>query len=205
MGGAVYGIVTVHLAVGLLGNIQMLGDAGKVLLRVIEANAAGHAAVLAESVVEFETDYTILSFAMLVGTAPVGQNIEGIAAIVVVSIDNREGFVDYILCHEHCVGGAPRLLPVRIDRNASGYLVQFLRDKHEFQGTAVDTLYSGVFPGYEGLHVFQEVFAHYIDHLAESGVDCVVNGIVDDCFFVGAEAVHLLEAAVTAAHSSCKN
>ena len=35
----------------------------------------------------------------------------------------------------------------------------------------------------------------------QKGLHGVVNGIVDDGFAVGAEAVHLLESAVTAAHS----
>ncbi len=50
-----------------------------------------------------------------------------------------------------------------------------------------------------------EILAYYKHNLAESGVYGIIDRVVHDCFSVGAEAVELLEAAITASHAGCKN
>src|SRR5690606_23265439 len=42
-------------------------------------------------------------------------------------------------------------------------------------------------------------------NLAKSRADCIVNGIVDDCFAVRPEAISLLHAAITASHAGGQN
>ena len=80
-------------------------------------------------------------------------------------------------------------------------LVQLLGDEDELEGFSVDGLDTGVL-GLDGLlHIGLEGLADDIDDLAEAGFHGVVDGIVDDGFSVGAEAVHLLESAVAAAHA----
>ena len=55
------GVVAVDVAVGLLGNVQVFCDSGENVLFVIEADAAGHAAVFREGVLQLETYDAILS------------------------------------------------------------------------------------------------------------------------------------------------
>ena len=52
--------------------------------------------------------------------------------------------------------------------------------------------------------VFLEVLANDKDQLAETGVDGIINGVVHDCFTIGAQTVHLLQASITAAHTGSK-
>ena len=49
--------------------------------------------------------------------------------------------------------------------------------------------------------ILLEVLADYEYHLAESGVNSVVNRVVHDCLAVGTETVELLEAAIARAHA----
>ena len=99
------------------------------------------------------------------------------------------------------MGGAPGLHALGIEREAGGNLVQFLGDEDELEGFPVDGLDTGVL-GLHGLfHVGFEGFADDVDDFAEAGFHGVVDGIVDDGFAVGAEAVHLLEPAIAAAHA----
>ena len=109
--------------------------------------------------------------------------------------------MDDVLRHQDGVGGAPGLHALGIEREAGGDLVQLLGDEDELEGFSVDGLDTGVL-GLDGLlHIGLEGLADDIDDLAETGFHGVVDGIVDDGFSVGAEAVHLLESAVAAAHA----
>ena len=51
------------------------------------------------------------------------------------------------------------------------------------------------------LELLEEVLADDIDDAAETGLHGVINGIIDDGLAIGAQAVHLLEAAIAAAHA----
>ena len=139
------------------------------------------------------------------GAAPVAKYPEGFLAIEVVAVDDCERLVDNILCHEHGVGSAPGFHPFGIDIVSGRDLVQFLGYEHEFQGLAVDGLDVAVLCLDMFFHVGLEVFAHNVYDFAESCFHCVVDGIVDYGFTVGAEAVHLFEPAVAAAHSGCED
>ena len=74
-------------------------------------------------------------------------------------------------------------------------------DEDELEGLPDDGLDTGVL-GLDGLfHIGLEGLADDVDDLAEAGFHGVVDGIVDNGLTVGAEAVHLLESAVAAAHA----
>ena len=57
-----------------------------------------------------------------------GHHFEGVAAVEVVGVDDGEGLVDGVFCHEDGVVGAPGFLPAFGDGEASGQLVEFLED-----------------------------------------------------------------------------
>ena len=137
-------------------------------------------------------------------TAPVSQNLEGFLAVEIVSVDDGEGLVDDIGRHEDGVGGAPGLHPFLRDGERSGNLVQFLGDENKLEGLSVNGFYAGVF-FLDGLfHLGFEGFTDNIDHFAEPGLHGVVDAVVDNGFSMRSQTVHLLEAAITAAHACCQ-
>ena len=103
------------------------------------------------------------------------------------------------------MGGAPGFLALGIEGEFRGDLVQFLSHEDELQRSTVDAFDIGILFGYQGLHVLEEVFADYVHNLSEAGLYGIVYGIIDNGFTGGAEAVHLLESAIAAAHAGSKN
>lgn len=138
-------------------------------------------------------------------TAPFGGHLEGVLSVVVVAVDDDEGFFDHILRHQHGMGGTPGLYSLGIEGEAGGNLVQFLGYENELQGCAVHALDVRIFLGHKGFHVFEEVFTDDVDHLSESGLHGIVDGIIDNGLSGRPQAVHLFESAITAAHSGSKN
>ena len=104
----------------------------------------------------------------------------------------------YILGHEDGVVGAPGLFAAFGHMEAFRQIIELLEDILHSNAVA-EVL--GIDFGFEFL--FKAV-ADDEDHFAETGADGVVDRIVHDDFAVGAYAVHLLQAAVTAAHTSGK-
>ena len=201
MAFAIGGVVAIDDTVRFAGDVQVLDYVGEVHVLVVEADAAGYAAGLAEGVLQLETDDAIGALAVLVFTEPVAQDAEGILAVIVVAVDDGERLLDDILGHQHGVGGTPGFLALRVEDIALGNLVQFLGHEDELQRRAVDAFDILVF-GPDGLlHLLTEILADDIDDLAESGLDGIINRIVDDGFSVGADAIHLFESSIAAAHS----
>ena len=103
------------------------------------------------------------------------------------------------------MGGAPGLHPLFRHGEGSGNLVQLLGDENKLEGFPVDGFDPGIFLLDSLLHLGLERLPDDIDNLAESGLHGIVDAVVDDGFSVGTQAVHLLEAAVTAAHTGRQN
>ena len=139
------------------------------------------------------------------GAAPVSQDLERLLAVEIVSVDDGERLVDDVFGHKEGVGGTPGLDTVFRHLEGGGNLVQFLGDEVELDGFSVRSLDAAVFLLDMRLHVFLEELTDNIDHLAEAGCDGVVDGIVDDGLSVRAQAVHLFETAITAAHAGSQN
>ena len=95
----------------------------------------------------------------------------------------------------------PGLLALRIEREAGRDLVEFLRHEDELERGTVGALDVAVFLCHGFLELLEEVLADDIDDPAETGLYGVVDGIVDDGLAIGAQSVHLLEAAIAAAHA----
>ena len=76
-------------------------------------------------------------------------------------------------------------------------------------------IFRGIFVHFEDELLYQmPIYNHQVvendapddkDNFSEAGMDGVVDGVVHDDFAVGANAVHLFEAAVPASHSGSKN
>ncbi len=179
----------------------MLGDAGEDVLVVVRADAAGHGSVLGEGVLQLEAYDAVLALGLFVGAAPIGQNLEGFLSVEVVTIDDGEGFVDDIGRHEHGVGGAPGLDAGLGHGEPGGNLVEFLGDEHKLKRLAVHSFHMGIALFHVGFHIGLEGLTDNIYHFAEAGFHGVVNGVVNDGFPVGAQAVHLFETAIAAAHA----
>ena len=109
------------------------------------------------------------------GAAPVSKHLEGLFSVEVVSVDDGEGLLDDVLCHENGVGCAPRLYAVFGDGERCGDLVKFLGYEHKLQRSSVAALDTGIFLLHVGLHVGFERLADNINHLAETGL----HGVVD--------------------------
>ena len=99
------------------------------------------------------------------------------------------------------MGGAPRLLSFRVEGEALRNLVEFLGHEHELEGLAVNAGDVAVFFTHVLFELLPECFPYDIYDLAESGFHRVVDGVVDYGLAARAEAVHLFESAVTAAHA----
>ena len=153
---AVDGIVAIDLAVGFLGNLQVLGDIGQVALGVIGADPPGNAAVLGKRILQFEADDTVLTFGGGVGAAPICQNLERFLAIKIVPVDDGERLPDDIGGHEDGVGGAPGFYTLGIQGETGGNLGEFLGDENELQRCPVHGFHAFVFLLHVGFHLVLE-------------------------------------------------
>ena len=113
--------------------------------------------------------------------------------------------MDDVFGHQDGMGGPPGLDALGIEGEAGRNPVKFLGDENEFEGRSVHGLHTRVLGFDGGFHIGLEILADDIDHFAKPRLDGVMNGIVDDGFAMGAQTVHLLQAAITAAHTGCKN
>ena len=126
-------------------------------------------------------------------------------SVEIIPVDDDEGLVDHFTGHQDSVGGSPGFLPFGIEGESFGDLVQFLGDEDELERFAVNRPDTGVLFLDGGFHGFTERLADDIDDFSESRFDGIVDRIIDNGFTIGAEAVHLLEASIAAAHSGCKD
>ena len=55
-----------------------------------------------------------------------------------------------------------------------------------------------------GTELLLEILTDYSYDLAESGLDGIVDTIIHDGLSIGAQTIELLQAAITAAHTCCK-
>ena len=127
------------------------------------------------------------------------HHLEGVAAIEVVGVDDGEGFVYHILGHEYGVVGTPRFLATFGHTEACRQAVELL----------VDILHGNAASEVVGVDVAFELvgkrMADYEDHLAEAGAYGILDAVVHDYLAVGANAVHLLQPTVAAAHAGSQD
>ena len=169
-------------------------------VRAQVADAPGDAAVLGDGLAQAVAHHGILEAVRpvpVVGEVVVDDT-EGLRAVVVVGIDDRKGPVDELPGGQHRVGSAPGLLPAQGDAVSPGKALQLLE--------GVGRVHA---PADARAHQLPEVRLQFPvddkDNLLESGPPGIVDGVVDNALSVSAHGVHLLEAAVAAAHAGSQD
>ena len=100
---------------------------------------------------------------------------------------------------------APRFLSFRVQCIFGRDLVELLCHELELERLSVKAFYVAVLLFYSRCERLFELLSHAVYDFSESRLDSIVDGIIDDCFTIWTEAVHLFESAVTAAHSGSKD
>ena len=177
-------------------NAGAFGHAVQGAVGVGHTHAAGHAAVLGDSVPEQVAYHAVVIIAaVLVGGQVIIHHPEGLRAVIIIGIDDCKGAVDEVLCSQNGVAGAPWLDTALRHGEACGQLIQLLEcvvHVHHFGHAVAD----GLFEGLLDLVLDDE------DHGLKACTAGIVEGIIHDDLPVGAYRVDLLHAAVTAAHAS---
>ncbi len=198
-------VVAINFPVGFLANVHVLCHSGKVLGCIVVAYASGDFSILGEGVVKLEAHYAAYSFRVFMCLKPVGNGLERIFSVEVVAIDDCEWLVYDIFCHEHGVSRPPRFLSFRVQRVFGWNLVELLNHEIELQRGAVRAFHARVFLPHCFFELILEILPDYVDNLSESSINCIEDRVIDDSLSARAEAVHLFQSAVTAAHSSSQN
>ena len=88
-------------------------DSGEVAIPVFRADTSCHGAVFRESVANSESHHGILVAATFWQFGEeLSDDLECVAVVEVIAVDDTEGLFDDVLCHHHCMVSAPWLYPV---------------------------------------------------------------------------------------------
>ncbi len=187
-----------HLAVFLAFDFGALHATGKMLVLVLGANATRHCAILAQRVGHAEAHHGIGVLAVLgqIGKE-LADNLETVAVIEIVTVDDTERLVNGLFCHHHGMVGSPRLGAAFGYGVALGKLVEAL--ENELAGD-----FSLVLGEYFFAEILFEILADYPNNLAETSLNRIIDAVVHDGLAVGTQTVQLLQATVTATHTSCQ-
>ena len=160
------------------------------------AYAAGHAAVLGDSVPEQIAYHAVVVIAaVLVGGQVIIHHPEGLRAVIIIGIDDRKRAVDEVLCSQNGVAGAPGLDTALRHGKACGQLIQLLEGVFHVHGLGY-TLADGC------LESILDLMLDNKDHRLKACAAGIVKGIIHDHLTVRPHRVDLLHAAVAAAHAS---
>lgn len=144
----------------------------------------------------------VINYVVVVWCVVVFQEVcycfEVVDVVVIICIDDCEGFVNFFVSDQYSVGCILGFFLFR-----------------EF----VDVFYGGI-DGLKGIFDFYFIVEFVVEFFVESffnifmddkddfvkvGVDGIVNGVFNDYFFVGAKAVELFEAIVVVVYIGCKD
>ena len=160
------------------------------------AYAAGHAAVLGDSVPEQIAYHAVVVIAaVLVGGQVIIHHPEGLRAVIIIGIDDCKRAVDEVLCSQNGVAGAPGLDTALRHGKACGQLIQLLEGVFHVHGLGY-TLADGC------LESILDLMLDNKDHRLKACAAGIVKGIIHDHLTVRPHRVDLLHAAVAAAHAS---
>ena len=128
----------------------------------------------------------------------IGQLHKAVSSVEVIGVDDRERVVDGTCGFKHRVTGAPRLGAVGRDGNALRNVLCLLEN--------ILDLYAAFDALADSLAEKLKVFLFYNENdLVKARLERIIDRVVDDELAVGADRVNLLEPAVSAAHTCCKN
>ena len=160
------------------------------------AYAAGHAAILGDSVPEQIAYHAVVVIAaVLVGGQVIIHHPEGLRAVIIIGIDDCKRAVDEVLCRQNGVAGAPGLDTALRHGKACGQLIQLLEGVFHVHGLGY-TLADGC------LESILDLMLDNKDHRLKACAAGIVKGIIHDHLTVRPHRVDLLHAAVAAAHAS---
>ena len=161
------------------------------------ADAPGYGTIFGEGIAEEVADHgQVLPAALLAEES--GHLPEGFRAVVVIGIDDGEGFVDDLSGHEDGMAGSPGFLSWRPVGDAGDGGIQFLEDVlrlDEVIKFGGEFFFEGLFDG----------MSDDENDFAKTCLNSVIDGVFHDGFAGGADAVHLFEAAITAADAGGQN
>ena len=104
-----------NLAVGLTDDIVMLLNVSEKSVLVSSSDSARYGAGVRKRVVNLEADESIFARRALIFLEPVGENLERLLSIVVVTVDDSERLVNGIFRHKNGMVGTPRLYALRVE------------------------------------------------------------------------------------------
>ena len=185
----------------VLFDLGALRDVGQITLCVSGADTAGHAAVVGDGVAQQVAYHAVVQLLRVPGAAQVViDHPEGVLAVVIVGIDDREGrAVDLLLGAQDGVAGAEGLDAALGHGEAVGDLVHLLIGVADLHGAFLQ-------PRTYGLHkVGPDGLLNNNDSGFKAGLMGIIQRVVQNGFSLAAYGVDLLQTAVTAAHTGGHN
>ena len=161
-------------------------------MRLIDrADSPRHGAVFRERILQNEARHAHVELLArqihLLGHVLV-DGLEALRTVVVIRIDDHEGFVDLAAHRKHCLSCSPGLLSALRNREAFRQIVDFLEGI-----VGLNDLRDAVADDF--LKVFLQILADDEDYLVKARALRIVNRIVHDDFAVRAHRRELLDAA----------
>ena len=176
-------------------DFRALNHVRQVTLVVLAAHATSHGTVLRQCIADAETYHGIVvlrTFGQLAQELADGH--KGVTVVEIIAVDHTEGLTDSILTHQHSVVCSPRFHTAFGTLEAFGQIIQCLENQftRDMSFVLADDFVA---------EILFKILADHKDQFAETGLNGVIDRIVHNRFAVRAQAVQLLQTAITASHA----
>ena len=189
----------IDLSVLLALDRRPLGHRREAAVVVNAADAAGDAAEIGEGVLQEIAHKGVPAPHPFDTAEKIRDGGKAFPAIEVIGIDHGKRLMDHVFGHHHGMVRPPGFFAALRHGIAFRQAIQFLIDKFHVDFTAKAFLRINLLESL-GKRVTDDK-----DHLAETGLDGIVDRVVDDGLAARAETVHLLEGAVAGTHPGSQN
>ena len=176
-------------------NLRHFRHAYQVTVAALPAHAARHRPKLRQRIAQDKSGHGILRPA---GLQMLRQQAIAFGSVEIVCINHNKGFVNNTGGQQNCLCRAPRLAPSHRRGKPRRKHLQFL--KNVFHR---DALFKSPANGF--LERLLHLLAQNKHRLAKARAQSVVNRVIDEGFAARPHRVHLLQAAVAAAHAGSQN
>ena len=119
-------------------------------------------------------------------------------SVEVIGVDDSERLFDEVFTHEYGVVGTPRFAALRVVAASCRYFIDRLE-------TDLALYFTFVLTQYDAAEIILEVLADDKHDLAKTCAKRIIDTVVQDSLAVRAQAVHLFQSSVAAAHSGRQN
>ena len=167
-----------------------LNHRGEVTLLVYGANTTRNCTIVRQGLVNLVANHCILALCAIQLREVLTHNEVCVCAVEVVSVDNCKWLVNSRCTHHYCVVCSPWLLTTLRYRETLWQVVQLLENIVNLY-LAAKTL-----RGKDLLELLLERVADNEYYLTETGTDCIVNRVVNNCLVVRTNSVHLLQRSI---------